>query len=328
MDRNLTLISREQLIALKNNKTQFIREVSPEDMSADSVGELLAIMNASYCFDGNLYFLPPRAVDPYTREHLNYIQNAGRMECLSTYYTLRSNLDSYLLLYVNDGCGQLKYENKSYDLKKGDVFFIDCKQSHYYSTTQAPWTHTDIHLTGPLMPELYLRFASDGNISFSLAAPEEFYKMIENLFYTYQHERTENAWNISNQIERILLYLIKAKSKKEFTDPLTETLHLLRCYIENNFTKDFTIDELAAFSGVSKYYLIREFKKKTGYTPIDYIIELRITNAKSLLADTTLSIQEIAQLCGFNSMNNFLKHFEKRTNTTPTAYRKQFQREL
>ncbi|MCD7885138.1 MAG: AraC family transcriptional regulator [Lachnospiraceae bacterium] len=325
MSTNLLKISREELISLRNSKAQFIRRVSSDDdINAETIENMMDIMDASYFFDGDLYFLPPRAIDSFTKDHLLYIQNAGRMECSGNYYTLRSNLNSFLLLYVNDGQGQLKYDNKTYDLKKDDVFFIDCRQSHYYCTTQAPWIHTDIHLAGSLLPELYKRFAADGNAGFSLPVPEEFIKMIDQLFYIHQHEQNENAWNVSNQIERMLLYLIKAKSKKEITDPLIETLHLLRCYMENNFTKNFTIDELAAFSGISKYYLIREFKKSTGYTPIDYMIELRITHAKSLLTDTTLSVQEVAHFSGFKSMNNFLKHFEKRVGTTPLSYRKQF----
>ncbi len=88
-------------------------------------------------------------------------------------------------------------------------------------------------------------------------------------------------------------------------------------YMESNYTSPLSLDDLSSFAGVSKYHLSREFKKRTGFSPGDYLIELRMNRACFLLTGTTLTVEAISRMSGFGNYPNFLKLFKKEREQHP-----------
>lgn len=122
-----------------------------------------------------------------------------------------------------------------------------------------------------------------------------------------------------------VLRLLKRKKKYyREEDEVTkgeETILYLREYMERHLSEDLSLDVLAQKASMSKYHLSREFKKYTGCSPIKYLITLRLDKAKALLAETEMTITEIAEKVGFSDLNNFTNHFKKQTGMTPRNYR-------
>jgi AraC family transcriptional regulator len=98
---------------------------------------------------------------------------------------------------------------------------------------------------------------------------------------------------------------------------LTNVLDL----IESDLAEDLPLRVLAHAAGLSEYYFLRMFKKSTGYTPHQYVINQRIERAKDLLRKTDISITEIAYLLGFSTPAHFTHHFRRKTGVTPSAMR-------
>lgn len=99
---------------------------------------------------------------------------------------------------------------------------------------------------------------------------------------------------------------------------------LLYNYIQQNYPKKITLDEVAQLLNMSKVSFNRFMKKTTNHTFIEYLNEVRIDNAARLLAGMDYSISEIAYMCGFNNIANFNRIFKKIKKLTPSAYRKKF----
>lgn len=93
-------------------------------------------------------------------------------------------------------------------------------------------------------------------------------------------------------------------------------------YFNVNYSKQITLDDLEKYFFVSKATLLYNFKKYTNCSPIDFLINLRITKAKQLLASTDKTINEISMLCGFSSPNYFGLLFKQKEKLSPGAYRK------
>jgi AraC-like DNA-binding protein len=93
-------------------------------------------------------------------------------------------------------------------------------------------------------------------------------------------------------------------------------------YINENFTQELPLDKLAEISGYSKSYLCQIFREDTGMTINSYINDVRISSAVKLLADTELSVSEVGERCGYNSVFYFIKAFKKRMGVPPGSYRK------
>lgn len=93
-------------------------------------------------------------------------------------------------------------------------------------------------------------------------------------------------------------------------------------YIEDNFQKQITLDELAEVVHLNPVYLSALFKKETDRTLTDYIIDIRIQHAKELLRTTFLSVQEIVDKIGYKDNRYFSRLFRKNVGIYPTEYRK------
>jgi AraC-like DNA-binding protein len=94
-------------------------------------------------------------------------------------------------------------------------------------------------------------------------------------------------------------------------------------YIHDHYKEQLSLDELAALAGVSKYHFVRQFKARTGNTPYQYVLSLRIAEAKRLLGAGRTSVTGICFDLGFASLSSFYRMFGRATGMTPEQYRKE-----
>ncbi len=92
-------------------------------------------------------------------------------------------------------------------------------------------------------------------------------------------------------------------------------------YLKAHRTEPFYVGELAARVGLGRSAFSRLFKKRTGKTVPQYVNELRITRACLLLAETDLTVSQIAMGCGFVSPAHFQRQFREHQHCAPLAYR-------
>ncbi|WHH59079.1 helix-turn-helix domain-containing protein [Petroclostridium sp. X23] len=92
-------------------------------------------------------------------------------------------------------------------------------------------------------------------------------------------------------------------------------------YINENLSKDISLNEVADLIGFSRAYVSKIFKDYTGKNYTDYVNGNRIEKAKQLLKDSQLSIKEVGFRVGFNSIQTFMRTFKKYEGITPGQYR-------
>lgn len=92
-------------------------------------------------------------------------------------------------------------------------------------------------------------------------------------------------------------------------------------FINNNFTKELSLEDVAKKAGISKYHFLREFKRYTGHTVVKYINILRCEYAKRLLRSSDATVGDIATLCGFENQSYFSKTFKAYAGVLPRDFR-------
>jgi len=97
-------------------------------------------------------------------------------------------------------------------------------------------------------------------------------------------------------------------------------------FLQSCYNEKITIEELAEKFHTNRTTLIEEFKKHTGLTVNQYLIQLRLTMASTLLRDTKLPVDEICERTGFSDISYFSKIFKKKLTLTPSEYRRVNQR--
>lgn len=103
--------------------------------------------------------------------------------------------------------------------------------------------------------------------------------------------------------------------------PGSAIVQAMRSYIDRYYAEDFTLDDLAAHFGVSRFYAAHIFRAETGYSPIQYRLRRRMGEAQSLLTDTDYSITYIAGAVGYDNPNHFTQRFTRMVGVSPSAYR-------
>lgn len=109
----------------------------------------------------------------------------------------------------------------------------------------------------------------------------------------------------------------RTKDSDERADPMKRVLR----FIERNFKKDLTLEDVAKKVRLSPKYLSRKFKRETRQTFSDYRVGLRIGQAKKLLRESRLGITQIAYKVGYENGESFMKMFKKTAGCTPTEFR-------
>ena len=119
----------------------------------------------------------------------------------------------------------------------------------------------------------------------------------------------------TNLIESIPGY-VQTIAKK-----ITKECRFVEQYIDEHFMEDITLQTLSDLTYLNKYYLVHAFKNYKGVSPINYLINRRLVEAKHLLATTNYPISKIAASIGFSSQSYFSQVFRKETGMSPNAYR-------
>ena len=97
-------------------------------------------------------------------------------------------------------------------------------------------------------------------------------------------------------------------------------------FIDQNYRTEIRLPQIASIAGMSASAFSRFFKLHTGRNLSEYIIDQRLGYASHLLVDSTQSIAEISNSCGFNNLSNFNRIFKKRKGCSPSEFRENYQK--
>lgn len=106
------------------------------------------------------------------------------------------------------------------------------------------------------------------------------------------------------------------------TDPAPAGMKRVRDYIDANYDSDFGLEQLSAVAGVSRFHLIRAFKKATGLSPLAFRNQRRIEEARRMLRGQQ-TITQIALALGYADHAHMTRHFQRIVGTSPSRYRAQ-----
>jgi len=102
----------------------------------------------------------------------------------------------------------------------------------------------------------------------------------------------------------------------------TGALRRVREYVQVHLDESIDLSTLAAVAGLSMHHFAREFKQSAGVTPHYYLIQKRVERAQQMLAQTDLSLAEIAGAVGFSDQSHLTRHFRGLLGTTPREFRR------
>ncbi|HNW87613.1 MAG TPA: AraC family transcriptional regulator [Candidatus Limiplasma sp.] len=248
-----------------------------------------------------------------------YIRCTGYYQCDCHYAINRQSYDSFLLLYVVSGSGYVMMEGRRVPVTEGMLVLLDCYQPHAYGT-DTEWSILWAHFDGVLARRYYEQIAQNRNLCATLPDPYRTMRALEKIFRMYHHDRRASEALVSQYLITALTSLLVNNNERE-NDSVSADMDEVLTYITQNLDKPLTLADLARRAALSQFYFSRVFKRETGYTPHEYLVNARVNAAKFYLKTTAHPNKEIAYRCGFSSESSFCTVFKRLSGLTPQAYR-------
>lgn len=266
----------------------------------------------------------------FAKENLYYLILGQTIYAQFPFFLECSSFDAYLILYTIEGQGKLLYNTEFYSLKPNSVAFIDCHKSFRLDLDQSSnWKFKLFIINGSSTHCYYETYTQDHYCLCQLTPVSNLPSITHKLIECGYHHTNQTSFITSKLITDLLTELILAKNADlSHTVNLPKYLLQIKALFDLHYKEHFNLDELATTYHVSKYKIIRDFSTYLNNSPINYLIERRISAAKHLLLETDYPIYEIASLVGIDNINHFTNLFKKITHLTPNAYRKTGQVEL
>ncbi|WP_256761911.1 AraC family transcriptional regulator [Cohnella sp. WQ 127256] len=251
---------------------------------------------------------------------------------------------TYELLYLASGSFQLHWLGEQYEVSPSSLFILTPNTPHdliIHSKNAVFWY---IELTGveeePYLSKLqnillWNRLQSGFDPHFTLSPLMQLcLNEISQMLDMNIHDQPYGEQLLLLNVQKILLLVrgtleLYGKDRSNSTVLLSgyslskEVIKTLASYMESTYKSKITLNDLTRISNFQATYLIKRFKEETGFTPIDYLLELRMEAAKTYLSTTEMPIQKVAEEAGYPNIHHFSGEFKRKTGLSPTNWRKQ-----
>lgn len=237
-------------------------------------------------------------------------------------------LHTFQIVFISRGRGY--FESKmggKHTIQDGDLFILFPNEWHRYWPHEEQgwdehWVGFDGFFAHHLRNKNFLEVISPViHIGYDNYLIELFNEIIEIV----QEEPFGFQKTLSAKTLQIIARLNTIKFTPEHGEQyIYEVINKAKYAIAEKISSDFNFEEFAQTHGVSYSWFRQSFKYYTGFSPHQYMLELRITRAKKLLSETWASVKQISYDLGFDTPFYFSRVFKKRTGYSPTEWRSHF----
>ena len=254
-------------------------------------------------------------ITDYGRSFPFYVCTIGTAQRQKPVYR-RDGVQDDQILYTVRGEGRAEVGGETCILRPRTILFSPKQTLHFYAGNTEDWQTKWITFNGET--NLFR-----GRRTEVWELPEDFH--FESYYYKILQYRKTKEWEVKSSAVLYELLL----NCRDFSTAKQASVYFLKNrlvpamnYIYAHYREEIELSLLAAEIGVSEEHFCRIFKELTSMRPFEYITDLRIQSAKTILFENpSRKIEEVARDCGYQSASYFIKKFKEREHMPPQKYR-------
>jgi len=244
--------------------------------------------------------------------------------------------NAHQILYVKGGAVRLTVGEVEYIARRHCLMLISRMEEHSIEVLEDAGEYLRYYVE--LSPEQLNRMIPDPKLRsvfvsraknfchvFDMSCQaERMDRLFEEMHANSQEDSPFKSEMLAAQLMQLMIMTYRAH-QEQFPQPkkgVNSAIYQVQQYLDEHFSEDVSISDLARDMFLSPYYLSHAFKEWTGYSPKQYMTLSRISGAKELLFSTELTVSEISARCGFGDVSNFVRTFKKESGQTPEQYRR------
>jgi AraC-like DNA-binding protein len=239
----------------------------------------------------------------------------GIMEnTVSGYVMLSPPQDKFLMLYVRGGTGKITLEERSRQVKRGDLFFLRFGLTFLLHASNEPIAFTSFLVSGP---------CENFPFAYRIEPGARMEQLLKELIAAGLSSYPGAA---VPQLKAVFSYLKSFGSPQPPAKRLSSVhIETLKFMLDTRFAEPLHLEQFAEELHLNKYKLIKDFRAYYGLPPIEYLIKRRIQEACRLLQETDKSVTAIGTEVGMDNTPYFIRTFKKKVGCTPLVYRQSLQ---
>lgn len=281
-----------------------------------------------------IYFNSPPS--PY------YLESGFSSYQIGEIHPNRHRINLFDLIIVREGCLHLAEENSSWRLTEGETLIL-LPDRHHYSVEPVSeatifyWIHFQTVNEWIETEQIHYKFQTEAHQdcfnpapytmqlpkSMKLTFPQQAYQLIEQMNEAGKHLEPKAYWQKQHAFEE-LLRMMDAKQNQSQTSSIVRLAEQVEHYLRNHYGQQITNQLLSHVFNYHYNYITRALKQVYGYTPNEYVMKLRLDQAKTMLLNTHTSISDIANAVGFENIPYFANCFQKHVGVSPSGFRKKY----
>lgn len=254
-----------------------------------------------------------------------YITDIGFYPHAKHHFRKREDtIDEHILIYCIDGYGSIHLNGKTHEMRPNTYFVIPAGEAHsYWASEQTPWSIYWIHFGGHRSHGFKKFFAQTRDIEPTTSSRIDdrirlFNEILTSLELGFTRENLIYANLCLNSLLASFFYVYTYRAVRGFhkSDPVEQAIF----YMQENMDQCLKVEDMAHHVKLSESHFTKVFRNKTGSSPIEYFINLKMQEAVRLLTQKSLRIKEVANQLGYNDPYYFTRIFTKRFGSSPGTY--------
>jgi len=307
----LSLPQQHELLQLVPQwQSIFNRSEVSNEMAEEFIRQYLAAL------DNKLFVKLPLFVGRFAGQDSHAINFAGFGN---------TQVDSWLLVFTISGKGHLKAGLRDYELTPDNIALVaPGTLTDFSGSKHSSWNFYWVVFQCADNWRPYLQWPQSGPGVCQLEGASESFAAVERNLSQLYHNYVESGplkMELDHNLLEQLLLRCAACLPRESNRKMDPRVHVARAYIDEHYTADIVLADVAAASNISSSRLSGLFKKETGSSVMAYRNELRLVKAAQLLLHSNLRIADIGDRVGYSEQAFFSRIFRKHLGMSPRQYR-------
>ncbi|OPJ57312.1 AraC family transcriptional regulator [Clostridium oryzae] len=224
-----------------------------------------------------------------------------------------------------NGNGELILDQKTIKICEGQGMLLYANIPHEYYAIGSQWKVNWISIGGFGAEDMFKKSLSENSGVFTISKPDVIEKGIELAFEMAISDRLMKSLECSKIVYDLIVNIIVnvLSDEEELVFSQYSKLKPIFDYIDDNYNRVITLEELSSIANLTPQYLCTIFKKIKGIRVFEYINSVRIKNSKEMILKYKhMSIKEISYKCGYEDSSYFCSIFKKQEKITPGEFKK------
>lgn len=262
---------------------------------------------------------------PVLKDEVNlpmYINGIGARDT-EFHFIREEGYPNHQIIYCVRGSGVLKLGGEEHEINAGDGFYLPPNVPHEYYPTDEIWETHWITFEGREIPNMMQYIKLEQARVFRIHDLNSLDAIFKKMLYLMRTNYYYGGQQCSAYLYQFFIEFNRVVNMQNGTQDSAKLNQLQPVidYLNTNYRKDITLAELSDLIGLSPQYLCRLFKECLNLRPFEYLARKRVQQAKLLLLEDKLNINEIASEVGYNDCSYFCAVFKRHEMLSPAEFR-------